>query len=66
MVARLAARLKADPNDAPGWRRLIRAYTVLGQTDKAKARAGDARKTFATDKDALTAFTTAAKELKLE
>ena len=66
MVDMLAARLKADPNDALGWVRLMRAYTVLGETDKAKEALATARKTFATNKDAQTAFTTAAKALKLE
>lgn len=66
MVAMLAARLKADPHDAPGWVRLMRAYTVLGETEKAKQALADARKAFADNKDAQTAFTTAAKALKLE
>ena len=66
MVAMLAARLKADPHDALGWVRLMRAYTVLGETDKAKQALSDARKAFADNKDAQTAFTTAAKALKLE
>lgn len=34
MVDGLAARLAADPNDAAGWARLIRAYGVLGETAK--------------------------------
>jgi cytochrome c-type biogenesis protein CcmH len=66
MVAMLAARLKADPHDALGWVRLMRAYTVLGETDKAKQALADARKAFSDNKDAQTAFTTAAKALKLE
>lgn len=66
MVAMLAARLKADPNDALGWVRLMRAYTVLGETDKAKEALTSARKAFHDNKDAQTAFTTAAKALKLE
>ncbi len=66
MVDMLAARLKADPDDALGWVRLMRAYTVLGETDKAKEALASARKAFATNKDAQTAFTTAAKALKLE
>jgi len=66
MVEMLAARLKADPNDALGWVRLMRAYTVLGETDKAKQALADARKAFASNKDAQTAFTTAAKALKLQ
>jgi len=66
MVDMLAARLKADPNDALGWVRLMRAYTVLGETEKAKQALSDARKAFADNKDAQTAFNTAAKALKLQ
>jgi len=66
MVASLAARLKANPDDALGWVRLMRAYTVLGETDKAKEALASARKAFASSKEAQTAFTTAAKELKIE
>lgn len=36
MVDRLAARLEENPNDPAGWQRLIRAYEVLGETDKAE------------------------------
>lgn len=35
MVERLAAKLKAEPNDLDGWTRLGRAYAVLGERDKA-------------------------------
>lgn len=35
MVARLAEKLEENPNDPEGWQRLIRAYEVLGETDKA-------------------------------
>ncbi len=35
MVARLADKMKANPKDADGWMRLGRAYTVLGEHDKA-------------------------------
>jgi cytochrome c-type biogenesis protein CcmH len=66
MVDMLAARLKADPNDALGWVRLMRAYSVLGEMDKAKEALATARKTFAGNADAQTAFTTAAKALKLQ
>ncbi len=46
MVAGLAARLKANPDDMrQGWQRLVRAYSVLGETDKARAGAlADAQK----------------------
>jgi cytochrome c-type biogenesis protein CcmH len=66
MVEMLAARLKADPNDALGWVRLMRAYSVLGETAKAKEALATARKTFADNPDAQTAFNTAAKALKLD
>src|SRR6185312_11945925 len=36
MVAGLAERLKANPDDIEGWQRLARSYTVLGQPDKAR------------------------------
>jgi len=62
----LAARLKADPNDALGWVRLMRAYTVLGETEQARQALADARKAFPDNQDAQTAFKTAAKALKLE
>lgn len=35
MVERLANRLREAPEDAEGWARLARAYTVLGEVDKA-------------------------------
>jgi cytochrome c-type biogenesis protein CcmH len=53
MVARLADRLKENGNDVDGWLRLLRAYTVLGDRDKAQAAAADARKAFAGDPDKL-------------
>lgn len=37
MVERLATKMKSNPNDADGWRRLAHAYVVLGEPDKAKA-----------------------------
>ena len=36
MVASLDAKLRADPADADGWQRLIRAYVVLGKTEEAR------------------------------
>ena len=36
MVERLAQRLQDQPDDADGWLRLARAYTVLGETEKAR------------------------------
>jgi len=36
MVEGLALRLEDEPDDADGWRRLARAYQVLGEPDKAR------------------------------
>jgi cytochrome c-type biogenesis protein CcmH len=66
MVQMLADRLKADPNDALGWVRLMRAYAVLGERRQAEEALASARKAFAGNADAQTAFTTAAKALKLD
>ena len=35
MVERLAQRLEKEPDDVDGWRRLARAYEVLGEKEKA-------------------------------
>jgi cytochrome c-type biogenesis protein CcmH len=42
MVERLAARLEANPDDEEGWQRLARAYTVLGDDEKAAEAAARA------------------------
>ena len=39
MVERLATRLKQNGDDVEGWLRLVRAYMVMGDRDKAKIRA---------------------------
>jgi cytochrome c-type biogenesis protein CcmH len=49
MVDRLAARLKQDGSDVDAWLRLIRSYTVLGERDKARDAAADARKAIGDD-----------------
>jgi cytochrome c-type biogenesis protein CcmH len=56
MVENLAARLKANPNDAQGWLRLIRAYSVLGDKAKAQAALADARDAMKADAEALKAI----------
>lgn len=43
MVQRLADRLQTDGHDVEGWLRLVRAYVVLGDRDKAKDAATDAK-----------------------
>lgn len=60
MVTQLAERLAADPKDAEGWQRLIRAYAVLGRAEEAKAALEKARATFAGDAAALQAIDAAA------
>ena len=66
MVARLADRLKENGNDIDGWQRLLRAYVVLGERDKAQAAAADARKAFASDADKLRQINDMIKSLGLE
>jgi cytochrome c-type biogenesis protein CcmH len=66
MVEGLAARLKANPNDPAGWMRLIRAYSVLGDTGKAKDALATARKSVGADASVKAALDSEAKELKLE
>jgi cytochrome c-type biogenesis protein CcmH len=53
MVARLAAKLKQDGADLDGWQRLLRAYVVLGDRDKANAAAADAKRALASEPDKL-------------
>jgi cytochrome c-type biogenesis protein CcmH len=65
MVAGLAARLKENPDDAGGWQRLIRAYSVLGQRADAQEALATARKTFAGKSDVLAQLDAQAQELKL-
>jgi cytochrome c-type biogenesis protein CcmH len=47
MVDRLATRLKTNKDDVDGWLRLVRAYMVLGETDKAKAARSEAQQAIA-------------------
>lgn len=49
MVDGLAARLAAEPNDADGWERLIRARMVLGEPAAAAKALADAERAFAGD-----------------
>jgi cytochrome c-type biogenesis protein CcmH len=66
MVARLADKLKQDGSDVAGWERLLRAYMVLGDHDKAQAAAADARRALASDPDKLRRLDEAIKDLKVE
>jgi cytochrome c-type biogenesis protein CcmH len=66
MVARLAQRMANNGSDVEGWLRLIRAYSVLGERDKALAAAGNARTALAGNSDSLRRISELAKELGLE
>jgi cytochrome c-type biogenesis protein CcmH len=66
MVDRLAERLKQDGSDVEGWLRLVRAYAVLGERDKARAAAADARRALAAAPDKLRRFDELVKGLGLE
>jgi cytochrome c-type biogenesis protein CcmH/NrfG len=66
MVARLADKLKQDGSDVAGWERLLRAYMVLGDHDKAQAAAAEARRALASDPDKLRRLDAAIKDLKVE
>jgi cytochrome c-type biogenesis protein CcmH len=53
MVEGLAERLKSNGKDLAGWQRLLRAYTVLGRRDDARAALAEARRNFEGDTRAL-------------
>jgi cytochrome c-type biogenesis protein CcmH len=67
MVAKLADRLHGDgADDVDGWLRLVRAYTVLGDRDKAKDAAADARRALASRPDGIKRIDDLVKGLGLE
>jgi len=49
MVDRLAKRLRENGDDLEGWGRLVRAYVVMGERDKARAALEDARRAMHND-----------------
>jgi cytochrome c-type biogenesis protein CcmH len=53
MVERLAQRLARDGSDLDGWVRLVRAYLVLGDHQRALDATADARRALAGDQDKL-------------
>jgi cytochrome c-type biogenesis protein CcmH len=65
MVDRLASRLETKGDDVEGWLKLIRAYSVLAQTEKAKQAVTDARKALASKQDDVARIEALAKELNI-
>jgi cytochrome c-type biogenesis protein CcmH len=63
MVDRLAARLQQDGSDVDGWLRLLRSYMVLGEPEKARAAAAEARNALKGDADKLRRLDEGAKSL---
>ena len=60
MVANLAAKLKANPDNPDGWVRLVRAYAVLGETAERDAALKAARARYAGRADVMDQLTQAA------
>lgn len=61
MVAGLAARLKASPDDPAGWVQLVRAYAVLGDGASRDAALADARRRYGGRPDVLQQLDAASK-----
>ncbi len=66
MVDGLAARLAQNGNDIEGWVRLVRAYKVLNEVDKARAALATARHDFTGNAAATARIDALAHELGLE
>jgi cytochrome c-type biogenesis protein CcmH len=66
MVDRLATKLKQNGDDVDGWLRLVRAYMVMGERDKAVSALIDARQAVANDADRLRQLNEGLKNLGLD
>jgi cytochrome c-type biogenesis protein CcmH len=66
MVERLAVRLKQNGDDVEGWLRLVRAYMVMGDQDKAKSALTEARQAVANDPERLRQLNEGLKNLGLD
>ncbi|HKS17953.1 MAG TPA: c-type cytochrome biogenesis protein CcmI [Bradyrhizobium sp.] len=66
MVERLATRLKQNGDDVEGWLRLVRAYMVMGERDKAVRALTDARQAVANDVERLKQLNDGLKNLGLD
>lgn len=60
MVEGLATRLQSQPDDPAGWVKLVRAWTVLGETEKRDAALARARTRYKDNPDVLQALDQAA------
>jgi cytochrome c-type biogenesis protein CcmH len=65
MIDRLAARLAENGQDIEGWLRLVRAYKVTNELDKARAALATARRDFGSDPAATARIDALAHELGL-
>ncbi|GIQ73838.1 c-type cytochrome biogenesis protein CcmI [Bradyrhizobium sp. RD5-C2] len=66
MVDRLATRLKTNGDDVEGWLRLVRAYLVMGERDKAISALADARQAVGNNADRLRQLNEGLKSLGLD
>jgi cytochrome c-type biogenesis protein CcmH len=66
MVDRLATRLKQNGDDVEGWLRLVRAYMVMGDHDRARSAQADARQAVANDAERLRQLNEGLKNLGLD
>jgi cytochrome c-type biogenesis protein CcmH len=66
MVERLASRLAQNGHDLEGWLRLVRSYSVLHESGKARSALIDAKRSLAGDPSAIARIEALARELGLE
>ena len=66
MVERLATRLKQNGDDVEGWLKLVRAYLVMGDQEKAKGALHDARQAVSGDAERLKQLNDGLKSLGLD
>jgi cytochrome c-type biogenesis protein CcmH len=66
MVERLASRLKQNGEDVDGWLKLVRAYMVMGEADKARSALTEARQAVAKDPERLRQLNDGLKNLGLD
>ena len=65
-MSQLASRLAQNPDDAEGWMRLIRSYSVLGEPEKASDALGRALGAIGDDESARAEIAALARSLGVE